>query len=177
MKIDLRKAYDMVRWEFIEEMILGYGFPEKFIKLIMVCVTTTKFSLKVNGGNYGYFEGRRGLRQGDPISPLLFVMIMEYLSRILGKMSALPNFRFHPMCKKQKLTHLIFADDLMIFCKGNETSIKRVMETLKHFSETTGLEANIDKSNLFIAGVDAATKERLQSITGFSIDIKEVEQT
>lgn len=62
MKIDLRKAYDMVSWEFMKEMLHGYGFPQKFFHLIMVCITSTKFSVRVNGNNYGYFEGKRGLR-------------------------------------------------------------------------------------------------------------------
>ncbi|XP_060216727.1 uncharacterized protein LOC132644165 [Lycium barbarum] len=100
-------------------------------------VATTKFSIKVNGDSFGYFEGKRGLRQGDPISPLLFVLVMEYLSRVLEKMAKLPDFRYHPMCKQQGLTHLVFADDLMIFCKGQTTFVRRIMEALMHFSEVT----------------------------------------
>lgn len=118
MKIDLRKAFDMVSWEFLEEMLKGYGFPKKFSQLIMNCIKSIKFGIRINGSNYGYFAGKRGLSQGDPISPLLFVMIIEYLSRVLTKMEQLPDFRFHPMCKKIRLNHLCFADDLMIFCKG-----------------------------------------------------------
>nr|XP_016476424.1 PREDICTED: uncharacterized mitochondrial protein AtMg01250-like [Nicotiana tabacum] len=118
----------MVRWDFLAEMMLGFGFPSNFTQLVMTCVTTTTFSIKVNGTGHGYFEGKRGLRQGDPISPLLFVMVMEYLSRILNRMSQLPDFRHHPLCKRQKLTHLVFADDLMIFYKANDSSVKRVME-------------------------------------------------
>lgn len=158
MKIDSRKAYDMVSWEFVEEALMGYGFPVRFTQLVMTSVTSPMYSVKVNGESHGYFAGRRGLRQGDPMSPLLFVLVMEYLSRILKSMSELPDFKFHPMCKQQKLTHLIYAYALMIFCKGNLESVSRVMEALGHFSAVTGLIANMDKSNLFIAGVDDATK-------------------
>ncbi|XP_070033019.1 uncharacterized protein [Nicotiana tomentosiformis] len=84
-------------------------------EIVMTCINSTKFSVKVNGEGHGYFDRRRGLRQGDPISPLLSVLIMEYLSRTLKRMSDLPDFKFHPMCKRLKLTHMIFADDLMIF--------------------------------------------------------------
>lgn len=124
----------MVRWEFLKEVLDGLGVPEKFRRLIMMCVTTTKFSIRVNGGNYGYFEEKWGLRQGDPISPMIFVLVMEYRSRVLEKMSKLPDFRFHPMCKNLQLTYYTFADDLMIFCKGAEASVQRVIEALSHFS-------------------------------------------
>lgn len=169
MKIDLRKAYDMVSWEFLEEMLIEFGFPGEFVKWIMLCVTTPKFSIKVNGGNHGFFAGKRGLRQGDPVSPLLFVLMMEYLSRILNSMGNLPDFRFHPMCKKLKLTHLIFADDLMIFCKGNMESVNRVMEALAHFTKVSGLEANMEKSSLFLAGVDDGIRDQLLIRIGFTI--------
>ncbi|WMV57204.1 hypothetical protein MTR67_050589 [Solanum verrucosum] len=168
MKIDLKKAYDMVSWDFLEKVLTGFGFPGKFIKWIMLCVTTTMFSVKVNGENHGYFAGRRGLRQGDPISSLLFVLVMKYLSRTLQKMTMLPDFRYHPMCKKVKLTHLIFADDLMILCKGNLASVNRVMEALSHFSAATCLEANMEKSSVFLAGIND-TRNQIIKRTGFAI--------
>ncbi|XP_060178152.1 uncharacterized protein LOC132608097 [Lycium barbarum] len=168
MKIDLRKAYDMVSWEFLEEALVGFGFPIKFIRLIIACVTTPKFTIKLNGEGFGYFEGKRGLRQGDPVSPLLFVLVMEYLSRVLKTMSMLLDFKFHPMCKSLKLNHLIFADDLMIFYKGEVKSVSRVKEALAHFSATTGLVANMDKSCLFLAGMDDAEKNQLLNLTGFA---------
>lgn len=121
MKIDLRKAYDMVSWEFLEEILIGIGLLERFT--IMTCVSFPKFSINVNGESHGYFEGKRELMQGDLVSPLLFVLVMEYLSRILRSMIELPGFKYHPMCKQLKFIHLIFSDDLMIFCKGNLGSV------------------------------------------------------
>lgn len=169
MKIDMRKAYDMVNWEFLEEVLIGYGFPIKFTELIMACVTSTKFSISVNGESHGFFEGKGGLRQGDPVSPLLFVLVIEYLSRTLGCMSALPNFKFHPMCKHLKLTHLVFADDPMVFCKGETGSVNRVLEALAHFSSVSGSVANMEKSSLFMACIDDHMKEVLLSNIGFSL--------
>ncbi|XP_049360745.1 uncharacterized protein LOC125825449 [Solanum verrucosum] len=169
MKIDLRKAYDMVSWEFVIEALEGYGFPSSFIQMVMVCISSTKFSVRINGEGHGYFAGQRGLRQGDPISPLLFVVVMEYLTRTLSKMSKLPDFKFHPMCKEQRLTHLIFADDLMIFCKGDIRSIQRIREALENFGDTTGLVANVEKSNIFLAGITDYLKEEILEMTGYSL--------
>jgi len=135
----------MVSWEFVEEALVGYGFPKIFTQLVMICVTSPYFTVKVNGEGHGFFAGKRGLQQGDPMSPLLLVLVMEYLSRVLKCMGELLDFHFHPMCKHLKLTHLIFADNLMIICKGDTSSVARVMEALTHFSEVTGLVANVDK--------------------------------
>lgn len=84
LKIDLRKAYDSASWSFVEEMLRALKFPNLFISWIMTCNTSTKYSLSLNGGIHGYFYGKKGLRQGDPLSLLIFVFCMEYLSRILN---------------------------------------------------------------------------------------------
>lgn len=107
--------------------------------------------------------------QCDPISPLQFVLVMKYLSRMLKRVSMLPDFKFHPMCKSLKLTHLLFADDLTILCKGNDSSVNRIMEALTHFSNVTGLIANIDKSSIFMAKVDDNTKEQLLDRKGLAL--------
>lgn len=118
----------------------------------MTCVANTRFFIKVNGYSYGYIEGKIGIRQGDPMSPLLFILVMEYLSRVLQQIRVLPNFIYHSMCRETKLTYLAFADDLMIFCKAINMIVKRVKEALKHFTNVTGLVDNKDKSSIYIAG-------------------------
>ncbi|GKA13247.1 hypothetical protein Tco_0692893 [Tanacetum coccineum] len=85
LKIDLQKAYDTVSWSFLESILGRFGFPEKMVKWIMTCITSSAFSICVNGQAYGYFKGARGLRQGDPISPYLFTLVMEVLNLIIIK--------------------------------------------------------------------------------------------
>lgn len=117
MNVDLRKAYDMISWEFLVEVLKGYRFHERFIVLLIIYVTTPKYIVQINGEGHGFLHGKRGLKQGDPISLLLFILVMKYLSRNFKYMSRLPEFKFHPICKGVELTHLIFVDDLMIFVR------------------------------------------------------------
>ncbi|XP_074315276.1 uncharacterized protein LOC141651462 [Silene latifolia] len=134
---------------FVKDQMLGaLMFPEKFRQMIMTCVTTSSFTLNLNGAQFGYFKGRRGLRQGDPISPLLFCLCMEYLSRIMEFVTRKWYFRYHPLCKSLKLTHLLFADDLLMFSKGDVQSIMLILRVLATFSAASGLTVNASKSEI-----------------------------
>ncbi|XP_074289299.1 uncharacterized protein LOC141614454 [Silene latifolia] len=166
-KLDLQKAYDSIEWDFIEQMLTALKFPEKFKHLVMTCVRTPHFSLQLDGSHFGYFAGKRGLRQGDPISPLLFTICMEYLSRVL--MYATQNwfFRFHPLCRSLKLTHLLFADDLLLFCRGDVRSIMLLLRAFSTFSATSGLVVNEAKSEVVFAGVSDELKQDILQISGF----------
>ena len=130
MKINLQKAYDTVDWDFLKEMMQALRFPNSFTSLVMECVTTPMFSLMLNGQMEGFFKSSRGLRQGDPISPLLFVICMEYLSRILTKLGDLTQFQFHPRCREMKLIQMCFADDLIMCCKGDYASVYLMLKAL-----------------------------------------------
>ncbi|GKC51307.1 RNA-directed DNA polymerase, eukaryota, reverse transcriptase zinc-binding domain protein, partial [Tanacetum coccineum] len=85
LKIDLQKAYDTVNWGFFRKTLEEFGFHRKMVHWIMKCLTTAGFTLNVNGKRIGYFKGGRGLRQGDPVSPYLFTLIMEMFSPMLQR--------------------------------------------------------------------------------------------
>ncbi|KAL0307638.1 UNVERIFIED_CONTAM: hypothetical protein Scaly_2976400 [Sesamum calycinum] len=83
LKVDIQKAYDSVEWDFLLETLRLFNFPQQFIILIKQCVSTASFSISLNGSIYGFFKSSRGLRQGDPISPYLFVLVMEVWSTLI----------------------------------------------------------------------------------------------
>lgn len=95
MKVDIMKAYDNVRWEFLWDVLSSMTFHPTMIKWLQACVTTANYSLSINGEVTGFIPGKRGLRQGDPLSSYLFVIVMEVLTCLLRKKSLLPDFHFH----------------------------------------------------------------------------------
>ncbi|CAH9089171.1 unnamed protein product [Cuscuta epithymum] len=117
---------------------------------IMECVTTASYSISINGVLHGHFEGKRGLRQGDPMSPLLFVLCLEYLSRLLNDRTKNPMFKHHPLCGSLNISHVAYADDLMLFSRGDTTSIQILTDVLEDFGNISGLRVNYDKSNIFL---------------------------
>ncbi|KAK7274159.1 hypothetical protein RIF29_15236 [Crotalaria pallida] len=133
----------------------------------MVCISTVTFRIVINGQHSHNFRSQGGIRQGDPISPLLFVIAMEGLSRRLMAATAEQGFRFHPLCRNLKLVNLIFADDLMAFCKGHPKSVGVIMGALKEFACNSGLQENQDKSQVFLAGVKEPHKRQIVDCTGF----------
>ncbi|GFY92706.1 pyruvate decarboxylase-2 [Actinidia rufa] len=167
MKVDLRKAYDTVNWAFLEDVLLGLGFPSLFVQWIMQCASTTSYSISINGSLHGFFKDQQGLRQGDPISPFLFVLCLEYLSRNLRRLKMNPDFNFHPKCAALNISHLAFADDLMLF-QRDVTSMSLIMDCLKKFGECSGLRINDSKSNIFMAGISRGNHGGDHSITGFN---------
>lgn len=119
MKIDLCKAYDSLDWSFLRQVPVGLNFPDCVVHWIMTCISSAHYSVLINGNPEGYFRGERGVRQGDPLSPYLFVLAMEYLARLLNKAQEVTDFKYYAKCKGLKINHLMFADDLMLYCRAD----------------------------------------------------------
>src|SRR5436190_1418275 len=109
------EAFDSVHWQFVLNVLHHMSFPTLFINWIKDCISTPVFSLSLNGQLEGFIKGAKGIRQGDPISPYLFILCMEILSKMLDAAAMAKQISYHPRCKKLHLTHLCFADDLVVF--------------------------------------------------------------
>ncbi|XP_060198564.1 uncharacterized protein LOC132627306 [Lycium barbarum] len=168
IKIDLKIAYDTVEWDFVEEMLYALEFPQKCIKWIMNCVTTVQYSITINGGLYGSIKGKRGLRQEDLISPLLFVICMECFTRIMNVVAEQQGFKFHTKCRSLKLNHLCFANDVLIFSKRDFQTVLLLLRGLKTFSNATGLCTNTTKSNIFSVNMPVQSMQDLIELTGYT---------
>ena len=129
------------------------GFPERFIRWIKLCITMPSFSVQINGNLAGYFQSSRRLRQGCSLSPYLFVICMNVLYKKIDKAAVEKKFKFHHRCKSISLTHLCFADDLMVFVEGTNESIQGALAVFDIFTEWSGLMISIAKSTLYLAGV------------------------
>ncbi|XP_024963365.1 uncharacterized protein LOC112503582 [Cynara cardunculus var. scolymus] len=149
-KIDIKKAYDTVDWRFLIVMLQGLGFHPVLVKWIRELVSTISYPLAINGNSYGFFHGGRGLRQGDPLSPYLFTIVMEGFSMLLKHcIREAADFGYHRGCDELDLTHLCFADDLFVFTKGDVLSVEVLKKALFLFQSRSGLAPSLEKSEIY----------------------------
>ena len=170
IKIDIQKAYDTVDWDFLNRVLQGFGFHPVMVKWIMACVSSPWFMLNFNGEDHGYFEGKRGLRQGDPLSPYLFTIVMEVFNIIMGKLiEDSLNFKFHSKCLSLKISHLCFADDLLIFSYGNGNSARIIRNALDDFNKISGLKVSMEKSQIYFSCVKPNMRRIILGILPYEV--------
>lgn len=152
LKLDMAKAYDRVEWLFVIKMMERMGFCQTWINWIFKCISSVVYSFNVNGEKKGFVRPSRGIRQGDPLSPYLFLLVSEGLSSLLlhamrrQSLSGLKIAQASPA-----ISHLFFADDTLIFCRATTEESKLVMSLLKTYEEASGQMINIDKSAVFFS--------------------------
>jgi len=151
-KLDLEKAYDHVNWDFLLYLLQRCGFGEKWRDWIEFCISRVRFSILVNGTPSDFFTSSCGLRQGDPLSSLLFVVVMEALSRMLNvtmKQELLTCFSVGSRDNEELVVnHLLFVDDTLIFCCVHAKYVRNLQCIFLCFEAASGLRINLGKSEL-----------------------------
>ena len=169
LKVNLRKAFDTICWDFVLKLLEAQDFPPLFRTWIKECITSPRFSMSINGEFAGFFKGKKGLSQGDSMSPYLFIMIMEALSKVLKNAVENGKIRLHPNCEDPRVTHLLFADYLLVFSDGSRHSLTCISEVMAEFKSVSGLEMNPRKSEIFFGGYWDIEASVLRDLSGFKL--------
>ncbi|GKC96297.1 reverse transcriptase domain-containing protein [Tanacetum coccineum] len=128
-KVDIQKAYETMDWGFLKEVLIAFGFHDQMV-------------------------GKRGIRQGDPLSPYLFTIIMEVLTLILQRRVCIfDDFLYHRYCSNLELVNLCFVDDLFLFAHGDSSLARVIMEALDEFKNSSGLTPSLPKSMAYFCNV------------------------
>ena len=155
-KLDIEKAYDHVNWDCLLFLLDRMGFGFKWKTWIRTCISTVRFSIMVNGSPSGFFGSSRGLRQGDPLSPLLFLLVMEVLSQLLRRTEEVGLIRGFKVGSATvsglSISHLLFADNTIVFCDANRDQLLHFRMVLAGFEAVTSLGVNMGKSELVPVG-------------------------
>ncbi|GMI78245.1 hypothetical protein HRI_001493800 [Hibiscus trionum] len=161
-KIDFNRAYDTVDWDFLLRVMKEMGFGELWCRWIFKCISTASISILVNGSPTPCFDLARGLRQGCSFSPLLFNLVGESLHLMIEKATEVGLFNGFSIGKGSNvynLSHLQFADDLMVFCGASKREILNVKRVLRVFEFASGLQLNLVKSIIFGINVEESLLE------------------
>jgi len=146
LKIDFEKAYDRVRWHFLEQVTIEKGFPSLWVDWIMSTVRGGQVCINVNGERSPYFKTFRGLRQGDPLSPLLFNLVADVLGVLLNKAVDRGHIRgVLTDLLPRGISHIKYADDTVIMIDGSDQSIRNLKLIFYCFEWLTGLKINFHK--------------------------------
>jgi hypothetical protein len=148
-KLDMAKTYDRIEWPFIRGVLQASGFPMRIIQLIINCISTVSYQILINGQPSASFSPERGLRQGDPISPYIFILCANVLSGLLHKESQSNNIHGIQVARHApKITHLLFADDSLFFARANIQEIEILTQVLTKYQEASGQLVSLDKSEV-----------------------------
>ncbi|XP_057770942.1 uncharacterized protein LOC130990730 [Salvia miltiorrhiza] len=149
-KVDIRKAFDTIRWDFILQVLRANHYHEKFIYWISIIFSSARLSILYNGQLRGYFACSRGVRQGDPLSPILFGIAEDILSRLFS--SCVDSGHLEPMRYSRTFqfpTHLFYADDVMIFCKATVRNARKIHQIFSYYDSLSGQQCSLEKSCIY----------------------------
>lgn len=169
-KIDFEKAYDHVEWSFLDFVLEKKGFGLRWRNWIKGCLSFANFSVIINGRPRGKFGASRGLRQGDPLSPFHFILVVDVLSKILERANVSSLIEGLTVGRENfEVTHLQFADDTIFFLKDNDQNWANLNSILESFCFISGLKLNKAKCSLVGINSESSNVERLTAVFGYGV--------
>lgn len=167
LKIDISKAYDRVDWSYLKRILLKFGFSPQWVKWIMMCVVSVTYSVRVNEDLIGPITPQRGLRQGDPLSPYLFILCAEGLSATINSTCLNGNLHGNQVCRVAPPVSLLFADDSLLFCRATVAERGHLRSILDTYENVSGQAINYAKSGIyFCKNVREELRIELSAILG-----------
>jgi hypothetical protein len=169
LKLDLSKAFDKINWEYMRAMLLAFGFDQRWVTWIMNLTSSAFFSLLINGVPSKPFSPSRGIRQGDPLSPFLFIIMAEGLSRSIHAaiesklLTGLPLHGISP-----PISHSQFVDDTLLMGSPTVREASSISDILQTFSDASGLDCNKDKSQIFFFNTPIPVQRHISGLLGFN---------
>ena len=150
MKLDIQKAYDMVDWRFLCKVLEAFGFSKQWINLIFKFISTPKFSVLVNGTPEGFFGTSRGIRQGDPLSPFLFIIMAEAFGRAISEAQRKEEISGITVTSNiPNITHQQYTDDTILPGKSSVHEARGFKRIIQSYMDASGKKVNKDKSEIF----------------------------
>ena len=150
--------------------MIKMGFLDVWVDRVMTCVSSPSFSVLINGKPYGLIHPSRGICQGDPLSPYLFLLCVEGFTSLLQKAELEGNIHGISICRRApSISHLLFADDSLLFCQAIDKETKAIMEILKLYVEASGQCINMDKSFVYFSNnTSLQNRDVIKALLGVS---------
>ncbi|GKE88664.1 RNA-directed DNA polymerase, eukaryota, partial [Tanacetum coccineum] len=169
LKIDFEKAYDSVRWDYLDDVLRKFGFGEKWCGWIQECLQSSWGSVLVNASPTEEFQFFKGLKQGDPLSPFLFILVMESLHLSFKRVVDAGMFNGIVLDPSMQLSHMFYADDAMFMGQWSAKNIDTIIYVLKCFQRASGLHINLTKSKLIGLAVSEDRVEQAATRIGCGV--------